>query len=113
MTGRLDAAREKFGQVTAISQPAGDGATASMALVFAAELESWEGKYDQAARLYDEGLALAEKVGDENYTPRYLNSLGRPGASQGTPHHRHGDVPRDGHGGFWLAQAEAELRGLP
>ena len=35
------------------------------------------GRYDEAIAVFEEGLALAEKVGDENYTPRYLNSLGR------------------------------------
>jgi tetratricopeptide (TPR) repeat protein len=32
--------------------------------------------YDGALTAFAEGLALAEKVGDENYSPRYLNSLG-------------------------------------
>ena len=35
-----------------------------------------QGEYDRALGLLEDGLALAEKVGDENYTPRYLNSLG-------------------------------------
>jgi tetratricopeptide (TPR) repeat protein len=35
-----------------------------------------KGDYDGALARFEEGLALAEKVGDENYTPRYLNSLG-------------------------------------
>jgi len=35
-----------------------------------------KGDYDRALAMLEEGLALAEKVGDENYTPRYLNSLG-------------------------------------
>ena len=35
------------------------------------------GRYDEAIAVFEEGLALAEKLGDENYTPRYLNSLGR------------------------------------
>ena len=35
-----------------------------------------KGDYDGALAMLEEGLALAEKVGDENYTPRYLNSLG-------------------------------------
>jgi tetratricopeptide (TPR) repeat protein len=34
------------------------------------------GDYDRAMAVLEEGLAFAEKVGDENYTPRYLNSLG-------------------------------------
>jgi tetratricopeptide (TPR) repeat protein len=94
----------------------GDVANEATALVYGAELDAWEGKHEQAARLYDrgirlarahgvlvpalegyfmagvnltgkgdydaalvvlqEGLALAEKVGDENYTPRSVNSLG-------------------------------------
>jgi class 3 adenylate cyclase/tetratricopeptide (TPR) repeat protein len=35
-----------------------------------------QGQYDRALAVFEDGLALAEKVGDENYTPRYLNSLG-------------------------------------
>src|SRR5260370_24814495 len=35
-----------------------------------------QGAYDGALALLEEGLALAERAGDENYTPRYLNSLG-------------------------------------
>jgi tetratricopeptide (TPR) repeat protein len=35
-----------------------------------------QGAYDRALTIFDEGLALAERVGDENYTPRYLNSIG-------------------------------------
>ena len=35
-----------------------------------------QGAYDRALASFDEGLTLAERVGDENYTPRYLNSLG-------------------------------------
>lgn len=35
-----------------------------------------KGDYDGALAVFEEGLALAEKVGDENYSPRYLNSLG-------------------------------------
>jgi tetratricopeptide (TPR) repeat protein len=116
VTGRLDEARETLDRVIRISRPEGDVANESWALVFAAELEGWEAKFDEASRIYsegirvarahnvlmppleglfmyginltgkgdydaalavlEEGLALAEKVGDENYTPRYLNSLG-------------------------------------
>ena len=116
ITGRLDEARPGFDRVIAISRPVGDVANEATALVFGAELDAWEGKHEQAARLYDQGirlarahgvlmpaleghfmagvnltgkgdydaalailqdgLALAEKVGDENYTPRSLNSLG-------------------------------------
>lgn len=35
-----------------------------------------KGDYDGALAILEESLALAEKVGDENYTPRTLNSLG-------------------------------------
>jgi tetratricopeptide (TPR) repeat protein len=35
-----------------------------------------KGDYDAALTMFEEGLALAEKVGDENFAPRYLNSLG-------------------------------------
>ncbi|MGH7263853.1 MAG: hypothetical protein ACREMB_03225 [Candidatus Rokuibacteriota bacterium] len=35
-----------------------------------------QGTYDSALDILEEGLGLAERVGDENYTPRYLNSLG-------------------------------------
>ena len=116
VTGRLDEARHKLEQVIRISRPARDAANESLALVIAAEFKSWEGMYDEASRIYsegvrlarahnvlvpvleglfmwginltgkgdydqalallEEGLVLAEKVGDENYTPRYLNSLG-------------------------------------
>jgi class 3 adenylate cyclase/tetratricopeptide (TPR) repeat protein len=116
VTGRLHDAREKFARVITISRAAGDVVNESYALVYGAELKSWEGTFDEAARLYSEGLqlarahnvlvplleglfmyginftgkgdydgaltvfaeglALAEKVGDENYSPRYLNSLG-------------------------------------
>src|SRR4030095_9201915 len=34
------------------------------------------GDYDAALAILQDGLALAQKVGDENYTPRSLNSLG-------------------------------------
>jgi class 3 adenylate cyclase/tetratricopeptide (TPR) repeat protein len=34
-----------------------------------------KGDYDAALTAYDEGLALAEKVGDANTMPRYLNSI--------------------------------------
>jgi class 3 adenylate cyclase/tetratricopeptide (TPR) repeat protein len=35
-----------------------------------------QGAYDRAVAIFDEGLTLAERVGDENYRPRYLNSIG-------------------------------------
>ena len=35
-----------------------------------------KGNYDQARTLLTEGLALAEKIGDEAFFPRYLNGLG-------------------------------------
>ena len=35
-----------------------------------------KGDYDAALTTLEDGLALAEKVGDANYTPRTLNSLG-------------------------------------
>jgi tetratricopeptide (TPR) repeat protein len=35
-----------------------------------------KGDYDGTLALLTEGLALTEKVGDENFVPRYLNSLG-------------------------------------
>jgi tetratricopeptide (TPR) repeat protein len=35
-----------------------------------------KGDYDAALAMFEEGLALAEKVGDQNFAPRYLNSLG-------------------------------------
>jgi tetratricopeptide (TPR) repeat protein len=35
-----------------------------------------KGDYDAAFAILEEGLALAEKVGDANYTPRTLNTLG-------------------------------------
>jgi class 3 adenylate cyclase/tetratricopeptide (TPR) repeat protein len=116
MTGRLDEASRTFDQVIRISRQSGDGTNESWASVFAAELKGWEASFDEASRLYaegiriarahnvllpvleglfmwginltgqgaydgalallEEGLALAERVGDENYTPRYLNSLG-------------------------------------
>jgi class 3 adenylate cyclase/tetratricopeptide (TPR) repeat protein len=116
VTGRLAEARAKFDQALVLSRQANDVVSEATALVFGAELESWEGHYARAAPLYDagirlsrahnvlvpvlegmfmsginftgqgaydralavleDGLALAERVGDENYTPRYLNSLG-------------------------------------
>src|SRR5262245_16160587 len=115
VTGRLDAARTKFDRALALSRQTTDVVNQATALVYGAELESWEGHYARAAELYDEGirlgrahnilatlegmfmagvnftghgaydralaifdegLALAERVGDENYTPRYLNSIG-------------------------------------
>ncbi len=115
MTGRLDHARTKFDHALALSQQTADVVNQATALIYGAELESWEGHYARAAELYDEGirlgrahnilatlegmfmsgvnftgqgaydralaifnegLALAERVGDENYTPRYLNSIG-------------------------------------
>ena len=115
VTGRLDDAREKFDRALALSRQGADVVNQATALVYAAELESWEGHYARAAELYDEGirlgrahnivatlegmfmagvnftgqgaydralavfdegLTLAERVGDENYTPRYLNSIG-------------------------------------
>jgi class 3 adenylate cyclase/tetratricopeptide (TPR) repeat protein len=116
VTGRLVEARTRFDQAIALSRSANDAANEASALVFGAELESWEGKYARAAELYEagihlarahnvlvpvleglfmsginftglgaydralavfeDGLALTERVGDENYTPRYLNSLG-------------------------------------
>jgi class 3 adenylate cyclase/tetratricopeptide (TPR) repeat protein len=115
VTGHLDEARTKFDRALAVSRRTADVVNQATALVYGAELESWEGHYAQAAELYDEGirlgrahnilatlegmfmagvnftghgaydravaifdegLALAERVGDENYTPRYLNSIG-------------------------------------
>jgi class 3 adenylate cyclase/tetratricopeptide (TPR) repeat protein len=116
MTGRLDEAGEKFDRVIRISRASGDVVNQSWALVYSAEIKGWEAAFDEASRLYaegirlarggnvllplleglfmwginltgqgeydralgmlKEGLALAEKVGDENYTPHYLNSLG-------------------------------------
>ncbi|HSX82807.1 MAG TPA: tetratricopeptide repeat protein, partial [Candidatus Saccharimonadia bacterium] len=35
-----------------------------------------KGDYDAALAMFEEGLALAEKVGDANFAPRYLNPLG-------------------------------------
>jgi class 3 adenylate cyclase/tetratricopeptide (TPR) repeat protein len=116
VTGRLDDARSKFDRALALSRQTADVVNQATALVYGAELESWEGHYARAAELYDEGirlgrahnilatlegmfmsgvnftgqgaydralaifdegLTLAERVGDENYTPRYLNSIGR------------------------------------
>ncbi|MFN8636827.1 MAG: adenylate/guanylate cyclase domain-containing protein [Chloroflexota bacterium] len=116
VTGRLEPARDQLEQAITISRSVGDVANESSALVFAAELRGWEGKFDEAVALYtraiplarehdvlmpvleghfmcgialtskgeydraramfEEGLALVEKVGDENFRPRYLNSLG-------------------------------------
>src|SRR5262249_35227835 len=115
VTGRLADARAKWDRALAISRQSADVVNQATALVYAAELESWEGHYARAAELYEEGirlgrahnilatlegmfmagvnftgqgayhralavfeegLILAERVGDENYTPRYLNSLG-------------------------------------
>jgi class 3 adenylate cyclase/tetratricopeptide (TPR) repeat protein len=115
MTGRLTEARVKFDRALVLSRQSADVVNQATALVYGAELESWEGHYVRAAELYDEGirlgrahnilatlegmfmsgvnftgqgaydralaildegLKLAERVGDENYTPRYLNSLG-------------------------------------
>ena len=115
VTGRLDDARTKFDRALALSRRTADVVNQATALVYGAELESWEGHYARAAELYDEGirlgrahnilatlegmfmsgvnftsqgaydralaifdegLTLAERVGDENYTPRYLNSIG-------------------------------------
>ena len=115
MTGRLDDARTKFDRALVLSRQTADVVNQATALVYGAELESWEGHYARAAELYDEGirlgrahnilatlegmfmagvnftgqgaydralasfdegLTLAERVGDENYTPRYLNSIG-------------------------------------
>jgi class 3 adenylate cyclase/tetratricopeptide (TPR) repeat protein len=126
MTGRLVDARMKFGRALALSRQTADVVNQATALVYGAELESWEGHYARAAELYeegirlgrahnilatlegmfmagvnftgqgaydralaifDEGLALTERVGDENYTPRYLNSLG-------WLHMECGDLPR-------------------
>jgi class 3 adenylate cyclase/tetratricopeptide (TPR) repeat protein len=35
-----------------------------------------KGDYDAALAMFEEGLALTEKIGDQNFAPRYLNSLG-------------------------------------
>jgi tetratricopeptide (TPR) repeat protein len=35
-----------------------------------------KGDYDEALALMQEGLALTEKIGDEGFNPRYLNSIG-------------------------------------
>jgi len=115
MTGRLADARTKFDHALTLSRETADVVNQATALIYGAELESWEGHYARATELYeeglrlgrahnilatlegmfmsgvnftgqgaydraltifDEGLALAERVGDENYTPRYLNSIG-------------------------------------
>jgi class 3 adenylate cyclase/tetratricopeptide (TPR) repeat protein len=115
VTGRLTDARVKFDRALALSRQTSDVVNQATALVYGAELESWEGHYARATELYDEGirlgrahnilatlegmfmsgvnftgqgaydralsifdegLTLAERVGDENYTPRYLNSIG-------------------------------------
>ena len=115
MTGRLADARTKFDHALTLSRQTADVVNQATALIYGAELESWEGHYARATELYDEGLrlgrahnilatlegmfmsgvnftgqgaydraltifdeglALAERVGDENYTPRYLNSIG-------------------------------------
>jgi tetratricopeptide (TPR) repeat protein len=115
VTGRLTEARVKFDRALVLSRQTADVVNQATALVYGAELESWEGHYGRAAELYDEGirlgrahnilatlegmfmagvnftgqgaydralaifdegLTLAERVGDENYTPRYLNSIG-------------------------------------
>jgi len=115
VTGRLTEARVKFDRALILSRQTADVVNQATALVYGAELESWEGHYARAAELYDEGirlgrahnilatlegmfmsgvnftgqgaydralaifdegLTLAERVGDENYTPRYLNSIG-------------------------------------
>ena len=34
------------------------------------------GQYDEALKLFEGGLALAEKIGDEAFIPRYQNGLG-------------------------------------
>ena len=115
VTGRLDDARTKFDRALTLSRQTADVVNQATALIYGAELESWEGHYARATELYDEGirlgrahnilatlegmfmsgvnftgqgaydralaifdegLTLAERVGDENYTPRYLNSIG-------------------------------------
>jgi len=115
VTGRLSDARTKFDRALTLSRQTADVVNQATALIYGAELESWEGYYARAAELYDEGirlgrahnivatlegmfmsgvnftgqgaydralaifdegLTLAERVGDENYTPRYLNSIG-------------------------------------
>jgi class 3 adenylate cyclase/tetratricopeptide (TPR) repeat protein len=35
-----------------------------------------QGAYDRAMTTFQDGLALTERLGDENYPPRFLNSLG-------------------------------------
>jgi hypothetical protein len=62
LTGRLDEARPGFDRVIAISRPVGDVANEPTALVFGAELDAWEGRNEQAARLYDQGIRLAVRT---------------------------------------------------
>ena len=115
-TGQLDEARAELERTLTISRSLGDVANEAAALIFGAEIQGWEARFDEAAHLYTdglrlarahnvlmplleglfmygitltgkgdydtalalltEGLALTEKVGDENFVPRYLNSLG-------------------------------------
>jgi len=63
ITGRLEEAGPGFDRVIAISRPAGDVANEATALVFGAELVAWEGRSDEAARLYDQGIRLARSRG--------------------------------------------------
>ena len=58
VTGRLDHARTKFDHALALSRQTVDVVNQATALIYGAELESWEGHYARAAELYDEGIRL-------------------------------------------------------
>src|SRR5258708_14097606 len=64
MTGRLDEASRTFDQVIRISRQSGDGTNESWARVFAAELKGWEASFDEASRLYAEGIRIARAHND-------------------------------------------------
>ena len=58
MTGRLADARTKFDHALTLSRQTADVVNQATALIYGAELESWEGHYARATELYDEGLRL-------------------------------------------------------
>jgi tetratricopeptide (TPR) repeat protein len=116
VTGGLDEARQELGRALATSRAARDIVHTSLSLTAAGLLKSWQGEFDEAARLqadglavarehgllvpllfgfflhgltltgkgdygaalttFEEGLALAEKLGDEAIHHRLLNCLG-------------------------------------
>ena len=72
--GKHAAAAQRYAEGIRVAREHGALMPALEGLFMAGVNLTAKGDYDAALAVLEEGLALAEKVGDANYTPRSLNS---------------------------------------